>query len=71
MIDLVFRYDCHYLTNIISINHTLTSLSIMLHGTSRFCSVYGILPILHAYRALKQLHVRIANNRRFDISRTM
>ncbi len=71
IVDLAIRYDYQYLTNTISINHSLTSLYMILHGTSTYCSIYGILPILHNYRALRQLRVRIANSRIFDIHRAM
>jgi len=71
IVDLSFRYDYRYLTDSISLNWTLKSLHIMFHGSSNFCSIYGILPILQNYRALRHLRILITEYKFFDIYEAM
>ncbi|CAF4075935.1 unnamed protein product [Rotaria sordida] len=61
-IKLIVRYDYPYLATNITINWTLTLLSIMFYGSSNLCSIYSILSILRTYRVLRKLYVTIIDS---------
>ena len=67
-VKLSFRYDYPYLTDSTTVNWTLTSLRIVFHGSSNICSIYGVLSILHTYRALRQLRVVISSDKTSNIN---
>jgi hypothetical protein len=71
LVNLSVAYDYRYLTDNISVNWTLTSLRLMFFGSSNFCSIYGILPVLRAYRVLRQFRISIEKNKYLDIYQAM
>lgn len=70
-VELSFRYHYPKLMNDINLNWSITSLSLIFHGSTTNCSIESVLPILRHYRVLRVLRISISNDNNVNNQDTM
>ncbi|CAF0820182.1 unnamed protein product [Rotaria sordida] len=59
-LDFVFYFNHSHLTTAVTLNWTLTSMSLTFYDLPRRLSIYCVLHVFHIYRALRRLRVLIS-----------
>ncbi|CAF3834434.1 unnamed protein product [Rotaria sordida] len=69
-IDLSYYFNHSHITNAVTCNWILTSLTLTFYKLPGNLSIYCILSVLHTYRALRRLHLYISTFTRSDVEQS-